>query len=367
MSTFLFVSYTNFKSGKLTGAHKRFIELVRALSLDNKIIMVSYEIPQLSDCSNIEYHYLNPNRKLKLPAHISGMIAITSKLKKLKKSIKYDYSVAFASVYANCFKNCNYNNIVSLFREDTIEYFKSLNISKAKQKYFSFLERRAINASDKIIVQCENDKKNLVLRNYKRCPNVENKVYVQINNINISWMKQPEKKIQIKDDITRIMFIGDFSNSRKGHSILLPAVARLIDEGLKVELYIAGDGIEETRYKEKYAAYPSIIFLGRIANISEYMAKCDMNVVPSFIDSCPNTILEGIIANVATYGSDTGGIPDLLVDPKYMFKTSKKDVYEFLKKKIVNKEYINDAEGQKKTKERLTFDWGDKIKNLIEL
>ena len=84
-------------------------------------------------------------------------------------------------------------------------------------------------------------------------------------------------------------------------------------------------------------------------------------IVPSLIDSCPNTILEALNAGMAVYGANTGGIPELLVNQEFMFNPDIDSIYFFLKKVIINKLYINDAILQKKNRDNLTFDWADKL------
>ena len=198
------------------------------------------------------------------------------------------------------------------------------------------------------------------------CKGLKDKVFVQINNINTSWMKVTTKDNTADDGIVRIMFIGDFSNSRKGHSILLPAMKKLIDNGIKLELLIAGDGLEKNSYEKEYSEYSTIKFLGRINNVNDYLVKCDINIVPSLMDSCPNTILEGLRVGVATYGAKTGGIPDLLNNnDSYMFEPNEDGIYYFMFNKIKNKKYILDEEEQKALVKKLTFDWGKNIELII--
>ncbi len=365
MKTYLFVSYTDFEHGKLTGAHKRFLELVRYLSKDNKIIMVSHAVPQLSECDNIEFYYIENPKIKKLPMHLKGMCAIVKKLKEIKNKVSYDYAISFAAVYTVCLKQTGYKNIVTLLREDTIEYLKSIGSNNLKIKYFQIYERITVKVSDKIIVQCQNDKNNLINRNSKFNKNLEKKVFVQINNINASWMKSSEENQKTEDESINIMFIGDFSNPRKGHSILLPAVKRLVDEGYKIKLFVAGDGVEKSEYEKEYAN-DSIIFLGRVNNINDYLLNSDINIVPSLIDSCPNTVLEGIKAGVATYGARTGGIPDLMENnEEYMFDPTIDLVYEFLVKKLKNNQFKKDALKQVVIKDHLKFDWGRKIEMIV--
>jgi glycosyltransferase involved in cell wall biosynthesis len=44
------------------------------------------------------------------------------------------------------------------------------------------------------------------------------------------------------------------------------------------------------------------------------MKACDMMVFPSISDSCPNKVLEAMLAGRAIIASDVGGIPELIRD-----------------------------------------------------
>lgn len=362
--TFIFISETNFKNKRLTGAHKRFLELVRTLAERDDVILVTNEIPQLQEIKNITFYYIKES-KMNFPSHIKGIIDIWKVLHKIKKNINYDYAISFGASSTLCYFLAGYNNIVSLFREDTIGYLKCLKISRLRMLYFTTLEKIAVKKSSKIIVQCINDKKSLVERNVKHCKDVERKTYIQINNANASWMSYDSIKCKKSlDGVVRVLFIGDFSNKRKGHSVLLPAFKKLIDEGYKVELFVAGDGDELKSYSEIYKEYEKIHFLGRV-DIKEYISVCDFELVPSFIDSCPNTILEGLNAGITVYGANTGGIPDLLEKEEYLFNPDSNSIYSFVRDVIDKKRYINDLEKQKSIKNNLTFNWGLKIRDII--
>lgn len=363
--TFLFVTDTYYKEGKLTGAHKRFLELVRGTSKIANVILITREIPQLDDIE-AERYFIGEKRRKKIPAHINGMIDLTHTLITTKNKLSYDYAISFGPTNTICLKWCGYKHIISLFREDLIGYQEALGRSNPKLLYLKLQERFAVKASDKVIVQCKNDKNNLILRNKKYDREIQNKVFIQVNNANASWMNTDSiNNLGRNDEKIRIFFVGGFSDRRKGHSVLLPAISKLIDDGFPIEFYVAGDGQELDFYKHQYKKYEQIIFLGRVDNVPYYLSISDFEVVPSFIDSCPNTVLEGINAGVAVYGANRGGIPDLLKEDKYMFEPDVDSIYQFIKDKIEKKAYEQDFNEQKVIKERLTFDWSTKILDII--
>lgn len=266
-----------------------------------------------------------------------------------------------------CYKMCGYKHIVSLFREDLVGYHECLGEAKEKIAYFRWLEWTAVKVSEKIIVQCRNDRESLLSRYEKHCKGLRNKLYIQANNANASWMNsQPVQHTKSDDCVPKILFIGNFSDVRKGHKQLLEAAKILLDEGKKFLLFLAGDGKQFHYYKSKYQDYKQIVFLGRVTDMKKYFEICDFEIVPSLIDSCPNTVLEAFNAGIAVYGANRGGIPDLLQEDIYMFEPNKKDIARFLRDVIDNERYIEDAVKQRKLKKVLNFDWVNAIEEIIE-
>lgn len=364
---YLFASYTDFGSGRLTGAHRRFLELLTCVAQSADVEFVGRPAPQLDGAAQVTLHPIDPNAGRRLPKHLAGGFAIYKALRKNKSVLNCDYAVSFSPVTTICYRMAGVKHIVSLFREDLIGYQKALQASSKKIAYFQFQERLAVKASEKIIVQCENDRNNLIARNERYCKNLADKVFIQINNANASWMNTDSATRPDNGLTPKILFIGNFSDRRKGHFFLLPAAMRLLDEGFRFELICVGGGRELELWQKKCENYPAIQFPGQVNNMKEYLVRSDMMLVPSLIDSCPNTVLEGLNAGIAVYGANTGGIPDLLRHDEYLFEPNEQSVYAFMKDVLVNNRYQFDAVRQQARKESLCFDWGDKIKKLIEL
>lgn len=363
---YLFASATDFVNGKLTGAHRRFLELISYIAQTEKVAFVGRTNPQLENIKNITIYPIDPDIGANLPKHVAGGLAIFQVLKKNKDLLECDYAVSFGPPTTICYWLAGVKHIVSLFREDLIGYHKALLASKKRVAYFQLQERIAVKVSEKIIVQCKNDRRNLIERNKRYCQNLADKVFIQINNSNASWMNTDSVKKTEVGNTPKILFIGNFSDRRKGHSMLLPAVMQLQEEGFHFELLCAGDGKELNDWKNTCEKYPAIHFLGHIKNMKEYLVKSDMMIVPSLIDSCPNTVLEGLNAGIAVYGSNTGGIPDLLQDNEYLFEPNEQSIYAFLKSILESNRYLSDSARQQDIKNVLCFDWGEKIKKLIE-
>lgn len=361
-ATYIFITNTDYSSKNLTGAHKRFLELLVDASKTKKVILISKEIPQIKGL-HITNYQLNDKYIQFLPKHINKILSITKKLRRIKNAIKYDYSISFGPVDTICYGLSGYRNIVTLFREDYIEYKKALGIKGIKLHYAMLQEKYAVKHSQKIIVQCRDDKNNLIKRYGE---DIRGKIYVQINNANASWIKKNNDKTKKHESAIRIAFIGNFTDKRKGHGILLPAMARIINHNKNVELVVAGDGKELQQYKNRYRSYSRIKFIGHVNNANELLNSCSLEIVPSLIDSCPNTLLEGLNAGIAVYGSNVGGIKDILKEKEYLFEPNSESIYSLINKVINEKRYISDAKKQKTIVKKLSFDWSNKIFSIIE-
>ena len=364
---YLFISNTDFEKNKLTGAHRRFIELVMGAAKKSKVLVLSNYIPQLEneECKkNITFSYLNKTGYVFFPYHIKTLFKLVYKLISLKP-IAFKHAIAFGPIQTVAYWLAGYHNIISLFRENLIGYSIACNNNKYKEFYLRLQEILAVRASKKIIVQCNNDKIDLIERTKKYCKTIEKKIVVQTNNCNASWMKKEAHHGVTYNNIPKILFVGDFSSPRKGHQLIIPAVAKLLDEDIKCELYVCGDGISKNEWQKKYNRYKQIKFCGYVKT-DDYLRLCDFMVVPSMIDSCPNTILEALNAGLAVYGTNTGGIPEQLLSSNFMFNPDLNSLYIFLKRIIINKSYINDSLIQKNNKRNLTFDWSARILNNIE-
>ena len=162
-----------------------------------------------------------------------------------------------------------------------------------------------------------------------------------------------------------IGFVGNFNDSRKGHDILMKAARSLIQDGEKVSFWIIGGGRELEYYKENYS-FTGISFFDHQDNPIRFIKKCDIIIVPSKADSCPNTVLEAIYNNVVVIGSRAGGIPELLEDEEALFDITAIDLYRSIKKLLHDPDmFARLYSKQIKRRNDLCFDWAERIENLL--
>jgi glycosyltransferase involved in cell wall biosynthesis len=182
-----------------------------------------------------------------------------------------------------------------------------------------------------------------------------------------SWAEETEQMElpPAKGAGVRVAYIASFDDRRKGCDILFPAIARLMREGYAIVLYVAGTGEHLEEIKRSCKNYENMVFLGQIENSVALLKQVDFSVVPSHRDSCPNTVLEALYAGTTVYGSNVGGIKEILKG-EFLFEDSEEGVYRFLKNKLEQKAWKADKIKQQDLCCGLRFNWGEKIEAYMK-
>ena len=101
---------------------------------------------------------------------------------------------------------------------------------------------------------------------------------------------------------------------KKGHPVLLRALAALRQKGVALTVLIAGDGPERSRLEamsEALGVGDSVRFLGT-APAPPVLAVADVFVLPSLVEGLPLALLEAMLAGKAVVASAVGGVPEVI-------------------------------------------------------
>lgn len=361
---------------KQTGGIKRFAELTEYVSKNYR----DYMLFSRDEENTLTEHGVQCFSRLKdvklkgfLPPEVQYLRANSDVIENIKND-NYDSVVIFDVPTATGPMLFGLKNVVLMIRKDMIGYEKVQNKSKFMWLKIAFqwlCESICMFKAKMIIVQCIYDKEILKNRHPLIANLIEKKTRVQINNVNPSWIVSKSKKVADNTislgntEKFRMCFIGGFGNPRKGQDLFLDAAADIVNERSDIQFILIGDGSRLDVYKKKYESN-NIIFLGRQENPLGILKQCDLLVVPSLADSCPNTVMEALYNGVPVIGSNAGGIPEILKDESALFELNASS----LKKRILaykhdEKALLELKERQKQKKEELTFDWAAKILEVI--
>ena len=370
------IMYTPAKlcEGNLTGGLKRFLELYKGLKNSNfNVVLFSGDeaekIKQLGD-ENRSIKYVAPSKLFWIPSIAKSFIKNFKLINEIKR-MNYDSLIVFDIPNALSFCVLRAPKIDLFLRQDLISY-KEISISERVQnknikniylKLMKFSERICIREARRIIVQCEYDKKQLYGRHSNLADMLNRKTIIQINNVNPPWIVEKSIKTgkTIKNGRYKICFIGDFNNERKGQRIFLEAVRKIINNDKPIEVILIGGGSKLDSYKQEHVNYDEIKFLGRLEDPIRELKSCDLVVVPSLADSCPNTVMEALYNDVPVIGANSGGIPEILKNSSALFETNATSLQDKIEYYMDKDNLIELSEQQKKRKKELVFDWSATI------
>ncbi|MDF1553860.1 MAG: glycosyltransferase [Deferrisomatales bacterium] len=113
------------------------------------------------------------------------------------------------------------------------------------------------------------------------------------------------------------LVVGSVGNLRtvKNHALILKACARLIEEGIDLELRIAGEGNQReplTRLAEELGVTDRLQLPGRVEDIPAFLNGLDLFVLSSDSEQHPNALNEAMACGVAAVGTRVGCVEDLL-------------------------------------------------------
>lgn len=367
-------------SGVQTGGKKRFIELVDTLCKkknadlccsDNKDVLENHGVVA-------KYSIKKPASSVFFRALPPEMVLLLSNVKLVKqiKQTAYDSIVVFDVPPAVGLCVFGVKNLVLMIRKDMIGYEKiKCEDKKSIGFYFKLFyqwmsEAICLKKAKVIICQCEYDKEKLLHRHSLMKQYIKHKFIVQINNVNPTWivnnsLRETKVEFDIEHKSFNICFVGGFDDLRKGQDILLSAAKILVKDKTQFSFYIIGGGKNLAQYKKIYKS-ERIHFLGRLENPIPIMKQCNLMVVPSLADSCPNTVMEALYNGIPVIASREGGIPEILKNNDALFELDPKSLALKILEIACDEKAIDKLKEQQRVrKEQLMFDWGEMICSLI--
>ena len=368
-----------FSSKSRSGGILRFVELYYAFEKTDDITLCCQESQESFIIHGVKSGVSTRGfrRKRFLPAEFYNYMS-NARLLRMLKTQNYDEVIVFDVPQSIHLVASGFKNFTLFLRQDLIEYRRiryqvkeNLNLlNRIKLRFLSFIELLCIKKAKRIIVQCKYDLDGLCRRHKKYEQRIVEKTIIQINNVNPSWIIEKSKcntlDLRINHSFN-ICFIGNFNDSRKGHWEVLGAIKLLQEYSHKLSFQIIGDGKHLSEFKSG-CSFDNVFYWGRLDNPISILKSCDLLIVPSRADSCPNTVLEALYNQVDVLGARKGGIPEILTNENLLFELNSNELASIIIKYITDENFRAVLRTEESIiRQKLTFDWGNRVRELLDV
>ena len=361
---------------KPTGGELRFLELAGFLTgkQDTELCCADEETALRPYGLHADLHMKKPERAPRfLPEEARILLDNRDTLKRIatrgyEKVIVFDVPPAIGlSLYG-------VRNLVLMIRKDMIGYEQVKSAGHRWKKGLRILyqwgcEGICLRKAGQVVCQCAYDRDVILKRHPLIKARLMPKFRIQINNCNPSWIvkraDEAAKAERKENSPFRVCFVGGFDDLRKGQELFLKAAGQLTQKYPDMEFLLVGGGKTLEDWQERFPS-ERIRFLGRMENPLTVMKNCDLLTVPSLADSCPNTVMEALYLGIPVIGSRAGGIPEILLDEEALFPTDWEQLAGKIETCYRDKAFLTRLrEKQAERKKELSFDWAERIFELI--
>ncbi|MBI5680849.1 MAG: glycosyltransferase family 4 protein [Methanobacterium sp.] len=199
----------------------------------------------------------------------------------------------------------------------------------------------------------------------------DSKTFMIPNGVNIDLIKSIGSFQSDKNNV--IFYIGTLVR-RKGLYALIKAFQEVKKSISDSYLYIAGSGDEENELKDlvkELGLENDVKFFGFVKGDRKYslIKSANVFVLPSFWESLPIAVLEGIACGKPVIASNVGGIPYLVNDGENGFLVMPGEVDELSDKLItlLKDKKLQEKMGNESLKRSEDFDWNKISDKTIEV
>ncbi|MCT4646362.1 MAG: glycosyltransferase [Carboxylicivirga sp.] len=250
----------------------------------------------------------------------------------IKQEVKYDIAVSYAGPH-HFISNYILKNVTAKLKVQWI-HFDVSKIPFSKATY-----RKLFLQYDQINVVSEYSRQKLI----EMIPGIKSKAKVSHNIIHkddIAEKSDENNPFDSGNNVIDIVTVARLTKE-KGHTIVLPAIKRLKQEGYVVRWSIVGGGEEYSSLKKEIKQLElleEVKLLGERSNPYPYMKYCKIYLQPSFHEGYGITIAEAKIFNVPIVSTKTTGAMEQLKDNYngILVDINSEGIYEGIKQIIDN-------------------------------
>jgi glycosyltransferase involved in cell wall biosynthesis len=129
---------------------------------------------------------------------------------------------------------------------------------------------------------------------------------------------EARRKLDIDPSAEAVVYIGRM-DVKKGLRELVEAAASLRPERANLRVYLVGEGpdrplIESAIQTNSAGSYIHALPKCSFDEVAVWMAAADLVTLPSYMEGCPNVVLEALACGRPVVATNVGGIPEIMND-----------------------------------------------------
>ena len=122
-------------------------------------------------------------------------------------------------------------------------------------------------------------------------------------------------RVTLKKGVTNFLYVGRLERV-KGVDVLIESMKNLLEDGVKANLHVLGDGSMKEELEGRVISYEiekNVFFYGMVnaETVSSYLASCDYLVIPSRSEGMPVVFHEAMQLKVPVIVTDVGDMGQL--------------------------------------------------------
>jgi teichuronic acid biosynthesis glycosyltransferase TuaC len=139
-----------------------------------------------------------------------------------------------------------------------------------------------------------------------------------LSTFHVSDRIEARHKLGLDPNVQTIVYIGRM-DVKKGLRELVEAVASMHRQRPNLQLYMVGAGpdrslIESAITAHKAATYIHAMPACSFEEVATWMAAANLITLPSYMEGCPNVVLEALACGRPVVATNVGGIPEIMSD-----------------------------------------------------
>jgi glycosyltransferase involved in cell wall biosynthesis len=129
---------------------------------------------------------------------------------------------------------------------------------------------------------------------------------------------EARRQLTLDSDAEIVLYIGRM-DLRKGLRELVEASAKLHSKRANLQVYMVGEGADRPQITEAIESVGAAGYIHTLPpcqpdDVAVWMAAANLVALPSYMEGCPNVVLEALACGRPVVATRVGGIPEIMSD-----------------------------------------------------